>query len=372
MITQSLIDYLKQQTKNGIALEQIKSDLNTAGWSEADINEAFAGIGIEALPILNNNVPSAPQISSVKTTEHTKGALIVAIVGALLIIGIGSGYYWWFYSNKQASIVVDKPEKTTEQQKEITAQYSKSPKELYIEYQAAIENTKTYEELRQIVGQYLTSALNSQNFGYQQVEPSEELKQQLVVIAKTIPPLLKDIVDIKEEISETTGKLFIKTTTPNELCVVTVVSENNTWKFGNTECKTQTVSELPSQSFVPSCGSILWKNIQNFEGQRTTEEEKVLSCFVPALLNCSPKAMTVRDIQTATYEVASKESEYCNIIKRTNFIKSCRVPLAYISNERAQWKKDGTFLQGILGIIDAGGKSTNFQTGQVKVEFECK
>ena len=42
MINQELLNYIKQQSSRGISKEEIKNNLITSGWSETDINEAFA------------------------------------------------------------------------------------------------------------------------------------------------------------------------------------------------------------------------------------------------------------------------------------------------------------------------------------------
>lgn len=44
MINQQLVDYIKQQSQQGISPENIKNNLLSNGWTETDINQAYSGL----------------------------------------------------------------------------------------------------------------------------------------------------------------------------------------------------------------------------------------------------------------------------------------------------------------------------------------
>jgi len=59
MPNQQLLDYIKQETGKGLSKEQIKQGLSTAGWPEADINEAFIAVeSPNSVPVPNVAVPA--------------------------------------------------------------------------------------------------------------------------------------------------------------------------------------------------------------------------------------------------------------------------------------------------------------------------
>lgn len=85
MKNQQLIDYIKQQTTNGLSKEEIQNSLLTTGWNDNDIMEAFHFIG------------SLPQSSGFNKSK----ILILIISITLFLIFVGGGYaYYQFINNK--------------------------------------------------------------------------------------------------------------------------------------------------------------------------------------------------------------------------------------------------------------------------------
>ena len=72
MPNQQLFDYIKQETSKGLPKEQIKQGLLTAGWPEADINEAF--IAIE--PPNSVPVPNAPMALASNANPIGSGSML--------------------------------------------------------------------------------------------------------------------------------------------------------------------------------------------------------------------------------------------------------------------------------------------------------
>lgn len=63
MTTQELLDYIKQQSEQGIDKEEIKKSLLSLGWAESDIEEAFSAIfGISAQPPQPSAPPKSPSV----------------------------------------------------------------------------------------------------------------------------------------------------------------------------------------------------------------------------------------------------------------------------------------------------------------------
>ena len=63
MINQQILDYIKQQLQQGVSREQIKSSLITNGWSENDINEAFATLSTNSVPLPQSPMSQQTQAS---------------------------------------------------------------------------------------------------------------------------------------------------------------------------------------------------------------------------------------------------------------------------------------------------------------------
>ncbi len=65
MVNQQLLDYIKQQSKEGKNEEDIKKTLLQNGWNEVDINGAFSSSNVPTAPRQTSTVP-APQNSPTK------------------------------------------------------------------------------------------------------------------------------------------------------------------------------------------------------------------------------------------------------------------------------------------------------------------
>lgn len=98
MVTQQLIDYIKQQLQNGISKENIKSALVANGWNENDI--------IQALNTLDNQ-PTQTNLTPTAGKQSTSSKKIYYVVFAILLLvaGIAGGF---FYLKNKTSLLSDK------------------------------------------------------------------------------------------------------------------------------------------------------------------------------------------------------------------------------------------------------------------------
>lgn len=96
MITQQLLDYIRQQSQQGISKENIKNQLLASGWQDPVIEEAFNSIvpssQSDQLHVVPENIASQP--SSVPPKRLNK--MIVAIISAVSVLTIGGGAFAYF------------------------------------------------------------------------------------------------------------------------------------------------------------------------------------------------------------------------------------------------------------------------------------
>lgn len=86
MINQQLLDYIKQQTQQGISPDNIKNALHSNGWTEADIDEAFNN---SVTPITYNGVASI-QTNQISKPRGVRVISILYFLGSLLALGFGA------------------------------------------------------------------------------------------------------------------------------------------------------------------------------------------------------------------------------------------------------------------------------------------
>jgi len=95
MITNQLIDYIKNQISNGITPEQIKNALIASGWQAKDIEEAFKSINLSQFPNLNetqqdlNSQPNSPALQKF----NLKLIAIIIVIGVILVGGAAFAYF---------------------------------------------------------------------------------------------------------------------------------------------------------------------------------------------------------------------------------------------------------------------------------------
>jgi hypothetical protein len=93
MITQQLLDFIKEQLKLGTPREKISADLLANGWTRGDIEEGFENVEKLGAVMLD------PRISvSIKTTKKSSGLKTFFLVLLLFLLIIGAGGYY-FRSN---------------------------------------------------------------------------------------------------------------------------------------------------------------------------------------------------------------------------------------------------------------------------------
>jgi hypothetical protein len=88
MPNQQLLDYIKQQLRAGSSAEQIKQDLLSSGWQEANVNEALSVLSPQ--PVQNENPASqipSPSRPIAPADTNSKIPLPVRIIALLMLLG---------------------------------------------------------------------------------------------------------------------------------------------------------------------------------------------------------------------------------------------------------------------------------------------
>jgi hypothetical protein len=89
MITQQLLDYIKEQLKLGIEREKITTDLLANGWARGDIVEGFENVEKLGAVILDPRI----SIPVGKTKKHGVRTFFLVLLLFLLAIGVGAYYF---------------------------------------------------------------------------------------------------------------------------------------------------------------------------------------------------------------------------------------------------------------------------------------
>ncbi|MDO8552249.1 MAG: hypothetical protein Q7S01_01815 [bacterium] len=387
MINRELADYIEKCRAVGQTDEQIKSALKQSGWPKLTVEEGFKPSAMPMPmppPVVNSPgaLAHSPQVVHSMAQDSKSGnSLIIAISSILVLLAMGAAgfYYYTAIFLKQEVSQTDIATSTPIAPPADTVTI-KSAKDSFLEFKAALEGATSFDDAIALNMQYTSTTTDTKALGYDQVQVnlSAEQKSQLLAMATTTPPLVRDIVDISEEIRGSTGRLVIKTK-DNTLCGLPVFLEDNQWKFGIIECGATPVAQanqlipqnLPA-SAVPSCGSIKFTNL-TYEPDRTAAENAALDCMVQALTNCDSKALTVVGIQSKTYAIARKEGQYCNISREAGLKTICKIPTSFISKVRKQYNNsDDVFLFTVITSIDDGDKVTDGYTGKETVEYACQ
>jgi len=99
MINQELLDYIKQQTQQGVSRDVINNNLISKGWQQSDVNEAFSQLTAQNTPQQTvQNVPqqivqNMPQ--QTLPTSNIGDATKNGKATASLVLGI-IGLFTWF------------------------------------------------------------------------------------------------------------------------------------------------------------------------------------------------------------------------------------------------------------------------------------
>lgn len=107
MINQQLLDFIKQQSQQGVNREGIRNSLITNGWQASDIEEVFTSIDSQNQPSVQSpsgpsnpqplqsfsTFPSQPQMKANKTL-----LAIISVIGMLVIGGGALAYFYYFQS----------------------------------------------------------------------------------------------------------------------------------------------------------------------------------------------------------------------------------------------------------------------------------
>jgi len=93
MISEELINYIKNEVNRGVGKDEIKNTLRNSGWSETDLDEA---IKVVMLQSMNTVSPSVPK------TSHKKFAISILFL-CLILGGSAYAYYWYFTKNNKVT-----------------------------------------------------------------------------------------------------------------------------------------------------------------------------------------------------------------------------------------------------------------------------
>lgn len=104
MITQELINYIREQIKQGVSQEQIKILLIKKGWQEKEVDEAFSLINSSS----QDSVVSYHQSENQGTGKRKIFAILAVMLGVLLIAGVSFGYFYYFKKSEYPETVFKK------------------------------------------------------------------------------------------------------------------------------------------------------------------------------------------------------------------------------------------------------------------------
>jgi uncharacterized RDD family membrane protein YckC len=111
MVNQQILDYIKQQTLQGISREQIKSSLMSNGWQASDIDEGFNII----VPTISG-IPVAPTINPVSTMNSVNPTISYAGFWLRVVASFIDGFilnlvyvivafiFFWFFAKNNSSL----------------------------------------------------------------------------------------------------------------------------------------------------------------------------------------------------------------------------------------------------------------------------
>ncbi|MCL4437558.1 hypothetical protein M1513_00770 [Patescibacteria group bacterium] len=108
MITNQLIDYIKNSLQGGASPEQIKSALAASGWQAGDIEDAFKSIDLSKFPNIRNVSQQSQNIQkdfSVSKKINSKLIAAIVIIGIIIAGGAAFGYYVYFRSLSPAEVI---------------------------------------------------------------------------------------------------------------------------------------------------------------------------------------------------------------------------------------------------------------------------
>ncbi|MGC8776081.1 MAG: hypothetical protein ACP5QN_02105 [Minisyncoccia bacterium] len=175
MITEQLLDYIKQQLLQGVSKEDIGDILLAQGWQPADIEEAFKVINSSNSSNSLNNAPSqffslqnqSFQFSQSSAKQPIKGPnkLLFAIISIIGVLVIGGGVFGYFYY------------------------FQETPQKVFEKMKFNLINVKTFEYQGQIKAEIKTPALSSninfiqpmpQNFNINQTSSAQVINSYLM------------------------------------------------------------------------------------------------------------------------------------------------------------------------------------------------
>ncbi len=129
MITPELENYIKQARAQGINDAQIRQNLLSGGWSEADLTQAglvssvvSSSPSAPATPAVESVITVSPeQVQQIQQKSKTGVWVYVLVFIIFLILGAGGGYAYYKFFNKtqdittKESVMVSQPEIITEE-----------------------------------------------------------------------------------------------------------------------------------------------------------------------------------------------------------------------------------------------------------------
>lgn len=252
MITKELIEYVTQQTQQGILPDDIKNALRSNSWEEADIEQAFVGL----VPLQSVSAPAAPVQTVqpvVSTSIHKTNLLVPGTIGA--IIAVAGLAYAAIVLTTPASVPApvtsetdnalipslpiasstENPNIASTSTQVITAESpAETIKRLYLAMRKEIDTITTTAELETVVSRYGDKAqvakLSGANLAKIEALP-QTFKDQMIALVKN--PLSNTITITEVTVTGTAATLHARSTMPGfTKGTASYSSENGQWKLG--------------------------------------------------------------------------------------------------------------------------------------------
>jgi len=103
MINNEILTYIKDLLSKGVSETEIKKNLISSGWQEADINEAFNKTRASSIPQGEIEIKTETKIGDkpLNIRSKSKNKIFVLLTAVLIVLLAGGGLiYWYFIVNK--------------------------------------------------------------------------------------------------------------------------------------------------------------------------------------------------------------------------------------------------------------------------------
>lgn len=233
MITQELVNFIKQQISVGVSREQISQTLQSSGWSPTDIDEVFRQLAFPAqLPVAAN--------------KNMRWLLWIIII--ILLSGVGYVIWAFGFQQKVKNVSSVQDNNQVQQNKIVTPSEGTQntqevpivlgPKDSFLKINNELyTKVNTWSEYSDLVYKYGNAEVVAM-FDSKQPEinaTTEDFKQKVLVATKAIGIRPDEIKNIQETITGDTATLTIVGVDPKLTGKITMNYENGQWKLGAQE-----------------------------------------------------------------------------------------------------------------------------------------